>query len=247
MTETVELLRTLIRNACVNDGTPESGQEIRSVETLHDFFGQAGTTFETVPGRVSTVYRIPGSDPSAPALTLMGHLDVVPVSEDGWTTDPFGGTVSDGFVWGRGAVDMLNLTASMAVVFKRYLDGDVPNLPGDLVFLAVADEEAGGRLGARPMVEQRWDLVATDFLLTEIAYPPLRLDGEAVYPVSVGEKGPFWTVLRSQGRPGHGSVPYGGDNAMAPLVETMASLFSTPSPVVISEVWNTFVRSVGFD
>ncbi|MEX2654312.1 MAG: M20/M25/M40 family metallo-hydrolase [Acidimicrobiia bacterium] len=247
MTETVELLRTLIRNACVNDGTPESGQEIRSVETLHDFFGQAGTTFETVPGRVSTVYRIPGSDPSAPALTLMGHLDVVPVSEDGWTTDPFGGTVSDGFVWGRGAVDMLNLTASMAVVFKRYLDGDVPNLPGDLVFLAVADEEAGGRLGARPMVEQRWDLVATDFLLTEIAYPPLRLDGEAVYPVSVGEKGPFWTVLRSQGRPGHGSVPYGGDNAMAPLVETMASLFSTPSPVVISEVWSTFVRSVGFD
>ncbi|MEX2279406.1 MAG: M20/M25/M40 family metallo-hydrolase [Acidimicrobiia bacterium] len=247
MTETVELLRTLIRNACVNDGTPESGQEIRSVETLHDFFGQAGTTFETVPGRVSTVYRIPGSDPSAPALTLMGHLDVVPVSEDGWTTDPFAGTVSDGFVWGRGAVDMLNLTASMAVVFKRYLDGDVPNLPGDLVFLAVADEEAGGRLGARPMVEQRWDLVATDYLLTEIAYPPFRLDGEAVYPVSVGEKGPFWTVLRSRGRPGHGSVPYGGDNAMAPLVEAMASLFSTPAPVVISDMWSTFVHGVGFD
>lgn len=247
MSETVELVRTLIRNACVNDGTPESGQEIRSVETLHDYFGQAGTTFEMVPGRMSTVYRLPGSDPTAPALALMGHLDVVPVSEDGWTTDPFAGTLADGFIWGRGAVDMLNLTASMAVVFKRFLDGDVPPLPGDLVFLAVADEEAGGRLGARALVEQRWDLVATDYLLTEIAYPPLRLDGEAVYPVSVGEKGPFWTVLRSRGRPGHGSVPYGGDNAMAPLVEAMTALFTEPAPVVISDVWSTFVRDAGFD
>lgn len=247
MSETVELLRTLIRNACVNDGTPGSGQEVRSVETLHDYFGQAGTTFEMVPGRMSTVYRIPGSDPAASALAMMGHLDVVPVSEDGWTTDPFAGTLADGFVWGRGAVDMLNLTASMAVLFKRFLDGDVPPLPGDLVFLAVADEEAGGRLGARALVEQRWDLVATDYLLTEIAYPPLRLDGEAVYPVSVGEKGPFWTVLRTHGRPGHGSVPYGGDNAMAPLVETMAALFTEPAPVLISDVWSTFVDNAGFD
>lgn len=247
MTESVELLRALIRNACVNDGTPKSGQEIRSVETLADYFGRAGTVFEVVPGRTSTVYRIPGTDPSAPALTLMAHLDVVPVNEDGWTTDPFAGTVSDGFVWGRGAVDMLNLTASMAVVFKQYLDGNVPGLPGDLVFLAVADEEAGGQLGARAMVEQRWDLVATDYLLTEIAYPPLRLDGEAAYPISVGEKGPFWTVLRTRGRPGHGSVPYGGDNAMAPLVDAMRALFTAPSPVVISDIWRAFVESAGFE
>lgn len=247
MSETVDLLRALIRNACVNDGTPASGQEIRSVATLHDYFGRAGTMFETAPGRTSTVYRLAGTDPNAPALMLMGHLDVVPVNEAGWSTDPFAATVADGFVWGRGAVDMLNLTAAMAVVFKRFLTGQDAPLRGDLIFLAVADEEAGGRLGAKPMVEQRWDLLQTDFLLTEIAYPPLRLDGEPAYPVSVGEKGPFWTVLRSSGRPGHGSVPYGGDNAMAPLVHAMDSLFSTPSPVVISDIWRAFVESAGFD
>ena len=247
MSETVELLRALIRNACVNDGTPASGQEIRSVETLRDFFGRSGELFETAPGRTSTVYRIPGGVPSAPTLSLMCHLDVVPVNEAGWTTDPFAATIADGFVWGRGAVDMLNLASSMAVVFKQYLLGEVPPLPGDLVFSAVADEEAGGGLGAKPMVDERWDLVATDYLLTEIAYPPLRLDGEAAYPISVGEKGPFWTVLRSQGRPGHGSVPYGADNAMAPLVEAMRALFVEASPVLISDIWRAFVESAGFE
>ena len=246
MSDTVELLRALIRNACVNDGTPASGQEARSVETLADFFGSGGTTFEPAPGRMSTVYRIPGTDPSAPTLMLMAHLDVVPVSPDGWTVDPFAGTVADGFVWGRGAVDMLNLTAAMAVVFKSFLKGDVEPLAGDLVFAAIADEEAGGALGARQLVEDRWDLVATDYLLTEIAYPPLRLDGEAAYPVSVGEKGPFWTVLKSHGKPGHGSVPYGADNAAAPLIRTMDALFTTPSPVVISDLWRAFVESAGF-
>jgi acetylornithine deacetylase/succinyl-diaminopimelate desuccinylase-like protein len=142
---------------------------------------------------------------------------------------------------------MLNLTASMAVVFNRYLRGELPPLPGDLVFIAVADEEAGGALGARAIVDQRWDLVETDYLLTEIAYPPLRLDGEPAYPVSVGEKGPFWTVLRTQGRPGHGSVPYGSDNAVAPLVDAMSALFTAPSPVVISDIWRAFVESAGFE
>ncbi len=247
MSETVELLRTLVRNACVNDGTPDSGHEIRSVETLHDFFGRAGTTYEVHPGRTSTVYRIPGADPGAPTLALMGHLDVVPVNEDGWRVDPFAGDVADGFVWGRGTVDMLNLTAAMAVVFKQYLDEDVAPLPGDLVFLAVADEEAAGGLGAKPLVEERWDLVETDYLLTEIAYPPLRLDGRPAYPVSVGEKGPFWTVLRSRGKPGHGSVPYGSDNALAAMAEAVHALFETPSPVLISDVWRAFVESAGFE
>lgn len=246
MSSTIELLQALIRNACVNDGTAASGQEVRSVETLHDHFGRAGTTFEPAPGRMSTVYRIPGTREGAPSLMMMGHLDVVPVNESGWTRDPFGGVVDDGFLWGRGAVDMLNLTAAMAVAFKPYLDGDLEPLPGDLVFLAVADEEAAGGLGAGPLVTEHWDLVHTDNLLTEIAYPPLRLDGAPAFPVSVGEKGPHWSVLRSSGTPGHGSVPYGSDNAMAPLVETMHALFANPSPVVISDVWRAFVESAGF-
>src|SRR5690606_15431190 len=82
---TVELLRRLIRNRCVNDGTPESGHEYRSVETLADFFGERGQVFEPEPGRQSVVYRVAGTDPEAPSLALLPHLDVVPVNPAGWS------------------------------------------------------------------------------------------------------------------------------------------------------------------
>ena len=115
--EVTELLQTLIRNKCVNDGTPESGHEERSVATLRDYLGQSGVEFEPRPGRTSVLYDLPPTNRSAPKLLLMGHLDVVPVNESGWLHDPFGGEILDGFIWGRGAVDMLNQTAAMAAVF----------------------------------------------------------------------------------------------------------------------------------
>lgn len=245
MTETLDLVRRLIRNACVNDGTPGSGQEHRSVSTIAEYLGVGGAIVEPAPGRQSVVYRLPGRDPKAPSLLLMGHTDVVPVSPEGWSRDPFGAEVADGFVWGRGAVDMLNLTASMAVAFKPYLTGDRDPLPGDLIFLAVADEEAAGTLGARYLVTERWDLVRAPYVLTEIAYPPIATGDGPGYPISVGEKGPFWTVLRSKGDPGHGSTPYGRENALEPLVAALHGLFQTPPPVMITPQWIEFVDSLG--
>ncbi len=247
MADTLALLSELIRNRCVNDGTVESGHEYRSVATLADFFGRSGVVVEPAPGRQSAVYRVEGTNPAAPALMLMGHTDVVPVEASGWSREPFGAEVADGFVWGRGAIDMLNLTAAMAVAFRSYLVGDADPLPGDLVFLAVADEEAAGGLGARYLVDNRWDLVATDYLLTEIAYPPIATAGGPAYPISVGEKGPHWTVVRSHGTPGHGSVPYGVDNPLEPLVAGLDRLFTTPSPVLISDEWRAFVSGLGLD
>ena len=97
--ETVDLLQTMIRNQCVNDGTPESGQEIRNADVLTSIFEGAGLEvqrFEPTPGRTSVVTRIEGTDPSAPSLCLMGHTDVVPVHPDGWSQDPFGGELIDG-------------------------------------------------------------------------------------------------------------------------------------------------------
>ena len=120
--EVTELLQQLIRNACVNDGTAESGQEVRSADLLRSYLEGPGldlATYEPTPGRTSLVARIDGSDRSAPSLLLMGHTDVVPANPDGWRRDPFGGELVDGEVWGRGAVDMLNLTASMAVAVKH--------------------------------------------------------------------------------------------------------------------------------
>ena len=112
----------MIRNACVNDGTAESGQEVRNADLLADYLAGAGIdieTFETAPGRTSLVTRIEGTDPDAPRLCLMGHTDVVPVTPEGWDRDPFGGELIGDEIWGRGAVDMLNLTSSMAVAFRH--------------------------------------------------------------------------------------------------------------------------------
>ncbi len=243
----VELLQQLIRNQCVNDGSRASGYEYRSVKTLQDLFGQPGEVVEPAPGRQSVIYRVPGSDPKAPRLLLLPHLDVVPVSREGWSIDPFGAEIADGFVWGRGAVDMLNLTAAMAVVFAPYLSGDLAPLPGDLILAAVADEEASGVHGAHYLVDHRWDLVATEYILTEVAYPSISTPDGAAHLVAVGEKGPFWTKLRSRGTPGHGSSPYRADNALAPMAAAISGLFETQAPVAITPEWETFVTGLGLE
>jgi acetylornithine deacetylase/succinyl-diaminopimelate desuccinylase-like protein len=243
--EVVELLVALIRNACVNDGTPDSGHEARSVDTLAEYLGARGTEFEPHPGRRSTIYRIPGTDPDAPSLMLMGHLDVVPVSSDGWSRDPFGGERHDGFIWGRGAIDMLNQTAAMAAVFRRHLSDDAAPLPGDLLFLAVADEEAGGVLGARWLVDEHWDAVGCDYLLTEIGTPFLHGATGTGLPVTVAEKGPQWRRLTSRGTPGHGSQPYGTANALTPLAGALGRLADSPPGAHITDEWRRFVGAWG--
>src|SRR5215470_9260382 len=121
--ESVELLQQLIRNQCVNDGSVGSGQEVRTSDVLRAYLGGSGLDLQVfepagAPGRTSLVARIEGSDPKAPTLCLMGHTDVVPVNPKTWKRDPFGGELVNGEVWGRGAVDMLNLTASQAVALR---------------------------------------------------------------------------------------------------------------------------------
>src|SRR5690349_14382241 len=101
--EAVELLQQLIRNECVNTNAPDSGQQHRNVAVLESYLEGSGAdieTYESAPGRESLVARIPGSDPNAPSLLLMGHTDVVPANADNWERDPFGGELIDGFVWG---------------------------------------------------------------------------------------------------------------------------------------------------
>ena len=171
---TVELLQTLIRNRCVNDGTADSGYETRNADVLQSYVERPGVTverWEPTPGRASFVARLEGRDPSAPSLCLMGHTDVVPVHVEGWHRDPFAGELvrnDDGVdeVWGRGAVDMLNLTASMAVAFRDIADRGV-RPRGDLLYFAVADEEAGSAHGARWVAEHHPDAIRCDYVLTE--------------------------------------------------------------------------------
>jgi len=246
--EAVDLLQQLIRNRCVNDGTVESGNELRSVELLQQYLGTSGIDverFEPQPGRASLVARIEGSDPDAPTLMLMGHTDVVPVNEDGWSRDPFSGDLDDGMVWGRGAIDMLNITASQAVAFRRLADsGFTPR--GTLIYFAVADEEALGTWGAHWLVDHEWDALATDYVLTESGGFQMPSPHGPRLPVMVAEKGTYWSKIHVRGTPGHGSQPYRTDNALVTAAEVVRRLHEFQPRASIGEVWRRHVEAMDY-
>lgn len=247
--ETTELLQALIRNECVNDGDERSGQEVRNAETLQSYLGSSGLAveaFEAAPGRISLVARIEGSDPSAPGLCLMGHTDVVPVNPAGWERDPFGGELIDGEVWGRGAVDMLNLTSSMAVAFRHLADeGFRPR--GDLIYLAVADEEAGSRFGAQWMADKHWDAIKADYVLTEGGGVHGGTAAAPVVTFNVAEKGVSWRRLTVNGEPGHGSMPFRGDNALVKAAAIVGRLAEYRPGARVHELWNDHVAALDVD
>ena len=247
--QTVDLLQQLIRNACVNDGTVASGEEVRNSDLLQTFLEGPGVEverFESEPGRRSMVARIEGSDPTAPKLCLMGHTDVVPVNADGWSQDPFGGELIDGEIWGRGAVDMLNLTSSMAVAFRHIVDsGFRPT--GDLIYFGVADEEAGGTYGAKWMAEHHWDAIACDYVLTEFGGLPTHTPQGTKLTLSAGEKGLGWRRLTVRGTPSHGSMPFGTDNALIKAAEIVRRIAEYRPAAQLTEMWQHHVSTLTVD
>jgi acetylornithine deacetylase/succinyl-diaminopimelate desuccinylase-like protein len=246
--EVVDVLQALIRNACVNDGSDDSGNEARSVDVLRALLERPGIdvqTFTSRGARESLVARIEGTDPTAPSLLLMGHTDVVPVNEDGWTRDPFGGELVDGFVWGRGAVDMLNLTASMAVAMRHLAtSGFRPR--GSLVYLAVADEEALGTWGAEWLVDHERDAVQASYVITESGGNPTSRPSGVKLPVIAAEKGSHWCTLRVSGTPGHASQPFRTDNALVTAAEVVRRLSEYRPQTDIHETWRRYVEAMEF-
>ncbi len=244
--EVTELLQALIRNTCVNDGTDESGHEVRSSDLLRGYLEGAShsiETYEPLPGRASLVARIEGSDPAAPTLCLMGHTDVVPVTAEGWSRDPFGGELVDGEVWGRGAIDMLNLTSSMAVAFRRLAaEGWRPR--GTLIYFAVADEEAAGTHGAEWMADNEYDAIRADYVLSESGGVFSATDVGQTVTLTTGEKGVAWRRLRIHGTPGHGSMPYGADNAVVKAAAVVARLAQYRPETRITDTWRSFAATL---
>jgi acetylornithine deacetylase/succinyl-diaminopimelate desuccinylase-like protein len=247
--ESTELLQTLIRSRCVNDGDADSGHESRNTDVLRAYLEGPGVElqeYESRPGRTSLVARLEGSDPAAPTICLMGHTDVVPVNPDGWTKDPFGGEVVDGEIWGRGALDMLYQTATQAVAFRHLVrEGMRPR--GTLIYFAVPDEEAGGTWGARWMIDHHWDAIACDYLLTELAGVVMPTPAGPRVTVTVAEKGIAWRRLRVRGTPGHGSMPYGADNAVVKAAEIVRRIEARRPRAGLGEVWRETVAAYGFD
>jgi acetylornithine deacetylase/succinyl-diaminopimelate desuccinylase-like protein len=260
----VDHLRELIRIPSVNppEGGPDlaAGRDPAGGETLAarycaavlDGAGIATEVVEVQPGRGSTFARLRATVPDPePPLILLSHLDVVPVEAESWSRDPFGGDLVNGEVWGRGAVDMKNMVAmELGVMVALARSG--AELRRDVIFAALADEEAGGAFGARALVGQRPDLF-TDaagrpaaVALNEVGGYSISLGGRRFYTIQVAEKGIAWTRLRASGTPGHGSMPH-ADNATTKLATAVAGIaaYAARRPARLIPLVRDFLVEIG--
>jgi acetylornithine deacetylase/succinyl-diaminopimelate desuccinylase-like protein len=236
--EVVATAAELIRIDTTNPGDPSApGRERPAAEYVAARLAEVGYEpeyVESAPGRGNVVLRLPGAEPARGALLVHGHLDVVPADASEWAVHPFSGEVRDGCVWGRGAVDMKGMLAMMIAVARAYRrDGVRPRR--DLVFAFVADEEAGGFLGARWLVEHRADLFdGVTEAISEVGGFSLTVGGRRAYLVQTAEKGVAWIRLAARGPAGHGSLLY-AEHAIGTLAAAVARLQAHRFPVVLTE------------
>ncbi|WP_214401015.1 M20/M25/M40 family metallo-hydrolase [Pseudonocardia lacus] len=245
--EVVRLCSELIQIDTTNTADPETWVgEAEAAEWVAAQLTEVGYEVERVesgaPKRENVFIRIPGADPSRDALLVHGHLDVVPAEPSEWSVHPFSGAVQDGYVWGRGAVDMKDMVAMMIAIARQYRrDGTVP--PRDLVFAFLADEEAGGKYGAQWLVENRPDLfTGCTEAVGEVGGFSLTLaEDKRVYLIESAEKGIAWMRLRARGRPGHGSFLH-DDNAVTKVAEAVARLGNHTFPLTLHDTVRAFLE-----
>lgn len=252
--EVVELVSSLIRFDTSNTGELETTKGERAcAEWVAAQLQEVGYETEYVesgaPGRGNVFARLKGAESGRGALMLHGHLDVVPAEPADWSVHPFAGTVQDGYVWGRGAVDMKDMVGMILALARQFkAEGVVP--PRDLVFAFVADEEAGGKYGCQWLVEHRPDLFeGVTEAVGEVGGFSLtvpRPDGtdRRLYLVETAEKGLGWMRLTAKGRAGHGSYLH-DDNAVATLAGAVSRLAAHQFPIVISDSVAEFLTAVG--
>jgi acetylornithine deacetylase/succinyl-diaminopimelate desuccinylase-like protein len=197
--------------------------------------------FEPAPGHVNVVGRLKGSG-DEPPLLLNAHLDVVPAVADEWTHPPFAGEIADGYLWGRGAVDMKNM-AAMSLTVVRLLAADDRPRRRDVIFAGVADEEAGCTNGSAWLVDQRPELVRAGYALGEVGGFTMQIGEATVYPVQVAEKGVCWIRARARGTAGHGSIPR-EDNAVVTLARFLERAGRRQLPVHRSAAVERFITAL---
>ena len=246
--EVVEICRDLIRCESVNDGTGRGKGEREAAEHVAGLLAEVGLEpqlFESAPGRTSVVARFEGEDRSRDALLVHGHLDVVPAQPKEWTYDPFAAEVADGCIWGRGAVDMLDMDAMvLSVVRDRVRTGRRP--PRDVVLAFVADEEAGGTYGASWLVDNQPQLFeGCTEAISEVGGFSLSVsDDERLYMIETAQKGMAWIRLTAEGTAGHGSM-ISTDNAVTELCEADARLGRHEFPLHLTRTVRRFLAEVG--
>ena len=252
--ELVETLRSLIRIPSVNPAPPDRPDgETRVARWIAEALSDAGLrpeVLELVPGRGSVVTRLRGDGSGGDPLLLLGHLDVVPAPDDLWTHGPFDGDLADGYVWGRGAVDMKDLVA-MELTVVRMLAAEaraagmdpatdpIPGLTRDILFASTADEEAGGLNGIGWIVAERPELIQAAAAINESGAVATTFAGRRFYPIGVAEKGYAVYRLTVHGTWGHGSMPR-DDNAAVRAATAVTRLAAQGAPRP-TDVMRTFL------
>ncbi len=234
--EVVELTRELIRIDSSNWGdAPETVGEAEVAEYCAERLREVGLEPEIIPttsdDRRAVHVRIPGTDPTAPVLLLHGHIDVVPAMASDWTHDPFGGEVADGFIWGRGAVDMKDMDAMILAVVRDWARTSTrPRRDIEVLFLP--DEEAGSIHGGHWLVDHRPDIFrgVTEAVGEVGGFSITVRDDLRLYPIQTAEKGMRWIRLRARDRAGHGSMIH-EDNAVTALCEAVVKVGRHQWPV----------------
>ena len=245
--EVVDLCRDLIRIDTSNYGSDEGPGERQAAEhvaALLDDVGIESTLVERTSGRTSLLARWGNQDSEKPPLLLHGHLDVVPAAPEDWQVDPFSGEVRDGYVWGRGAVDMKDFDAMLlSTIRARARAGHVPDRP--LVLAFTADEEAGGAHGAQVIVEdhREWIEDCTE-AVGEVGGFSATIRGRRVYLIEAAEKGMAWMRLTARGRAGHGSM-LNDDNAVTRLATAVAKIGTHTWPVRLTPTMEVLLATVG--
>ena len=239
--EVTHLLSDLIR---INTTNPP-GNETEAAKYLARHLGSEGfkyELYESAPDRGSVITRIKGTG-EKPSLLLLSHLDVVAANAEEWSVDPFGGMVKDGFVWGRGALDMKGMTAIEVMTMKLLKRNNV-KLKGDVILAATADEEKGGLAGADYLLRNYPEKVFADYVLNEGGGLAVRTQNKNVYTVQTAEKGILWFKVKAKGTPGHGSMPDVADNAIMRMGKVIEKLGNYRSQVLFVPTVKRFLNEI---
>jgi acetylornithine deacetylase/succinyl-diaminopimelate desuccinylase-like protein len=248
--ELIETVRDLIRIPSINPPPEQAPDgELYAARRIAQSLGDAGIPseiHEAVPGRGSVTARIRGDGSGGEPLLLLSHLDVVPAPTDGWTHDPFGADVADGYIYGRGAVDMKHLVA-MELTVMRMLAAEaraagrdpasdpVPGLTRDVLFASTADEEAGGLNGIAPIVFERPELLRAAGAVNESGAVTTTIGDGRFYPIGIAEKGYAVYRITVHGTSGHGSMPR-DDNAAVLAAAVVARLAASDPPRITPQM-----------
>jgi acetylornithine deacetylase/succinyl-diaminopimelate desuccinylase-like protein len=209
--EATQLLSNLIR---INTTNPP-GNETAAASYIAQYLDKEGfktETIESAPGRGSVITRLKGTG-EEPSLLLLSHLDVVPANPQEWTVDPFGGIIRDGYVYGRGALDVKSLTV-IEMVAMELLKKNSVKLKGDVVLAATADEEKGGEEGAGYVLRNYREKLWCPYVINEGGGLAIPTKKGYIFPIQTAEKGILWLKIKAKGTPGHGSTPNMADNAV---------------------------------